>query len=632
MQLRFLSISLVALLVVLGLSTTKLEVQATTLPAGLIDYLKVKDSKVRLRFDGLVLFSNGKSYVPVFPQGYNANLDPVAIQATIPDRVQYPDVIHFDNDLYLLRLIPTTTGKLTLPRLSTYPLSLKTGLVPQDFIVPNNLSIPTELRAVLGSIPYALPKALDDNVTPLAEVREGFESKKQKKQAPRALYLADLLQQRIMAYSPTSGLLKWELKLDCLPSDLQLSPNGENLYVSCLTTNEALVVDTQAALVKARVNTAQKPVHLQLLPFALNPVDTESTILVSADKANSTLSLVDTRKNLKVAEIELPGRPSALATRLNEPVIYAAEASKAEIYEVEFQKNRVLRVLNKTLLPDLNSHISSLYFEPPQPTVTNETGKATPVVNDLGRLWVTSRTSNTVQVIDVLSQKLTTIPVGSKPVAIQPVGKKQIAVLCADAARIELIDKEKLERLQPIALESGSFPSTFAIEPQGRFAYVSLAADERLAVVDLRKREITQQWREDLRGLAMAYYSQAPTQLESLIVPVISRVDNPDLNGGLTQPEQLAGPSLTNNNDSELSSSSRKVDSDVSTETLYSLEPVVESSETAASEQAKTEPESGNPAKPTAPGTPAQLADPTPSQTEPERRRGWWPFGRHDRK
>src|SRR5690242_19189148 len=105
---------------------------ATDLPAGVLSYLRQKDPKVKVRFDGLVLFSNGQSYVPVIPQDPSLNADSQQVIATLPEKDPYPDLIQFDNNFFLMRLVQTSSGRLTFPKMSEYPLQLKEGLLPQD--------------------------------------------------------------------------------------------------------------------------------------------------------------------------------------------------------------------------------------------------------------------------------------------------------------------------------------------------------------------------------------------------------------------------------------------------------------------------------------------------------------------
>lgn len=477
---------------------------ATELPQGLVAYLKQKDPKVKLRFDGLILMSNGETYLPVLPQGIDANQEPTRVVMQQPPNVKTPDVIAFDNDLYLLRLIPAESGKLTLPRLSEYPLALKNGLLPQDLILPSALSIPVELRAILGSLPYDAPDGLaEDASNQPPALAETFTTPKAN-ELEETLYVSNFLKQEILGLKALEkpslqNNPAWLITLDCVPSDLSVTGDGKTLYATCLSTNELLVIDTQANLIKTRIPVVERPSHISLLP--------NLPLAVVSSRLSKKISVISTQQNLKVLDLKLPSTVGTMVTRKSLPVAYLTDNSSGKIYEVEFQRNQLLRTLNsKGKQPYLKNITSMVLEEPPLPVQDPAVIKAfidskdtkAPLpeetqIKSLGTLWVASRGQNKWQGIDVLSEKVIwegALPEGAKPAAFAmvetPSGEGQLYLLCSGSATLEGIDLITHRRLPAIALPPGSFPTALTVEPNGNVAYISTANQETLYRLDLK--------------------------------------------------------------------------------------------------------------------------------------------------
>lgn len=492
---------LLASLALLGTLAAGLPALATDLPPGLVNYLKEKDPQVKIRFDGLVLFSNGQLYVPVFPQALTLNPDPDRVVSMDPPKTDYPDIIEFDNQLFLLRLVPTTSGKLTLPRRDNYPLPLKQGLLPQDLILPKGLSIPAELQVVLGGLPYQSPTGSDEALL----AREGDEIIQTRPTDPQRpvvtdpllLYLADMVHNRVLALDPNNGQPVWDLPLNCVPKAMSLSADGGTLYTTCLTTNEVVVIDTRASLVKTRLNTQSRPRDMVLLPGYDR--------LVTSNPLEKSLSVYDTRGNLQLQPLVLPGAPGALAARFSPPVVFVADANEGKIYELDVVQGKLLRTLNAKGQLGLMKNISGLTVE------------ETP--NGLGRLWLFSRKQGQLQVVDLFTEKLVLQQtIGDKPVQFVKGPDQSLFVLCAQGDRLEWYDMPSLTRKEPVLLPAGSFPTGMGVDALGRFAYIATAANEKLYVVDLRNRDLLRSYPYQARAVDAVLFDnrKVASQLERI--------------------------------------------------------------------------------------------------------------------
>jgi hypothetical protein len=287
---------------------------ATDLPTGVLRTLRAMDPMVQIRADGQATLSDGTRYVPVLPQAWvsRAALSPAqqrkqateTLTETIPANASRPDLLRFSSQAYLLKLLPTSTGKVTFIRLGNYPVSLKEGLLPQDWIVPNNLSLPAELKILLGSLksgasvplvakkpvttsvakvapivtlpPYSsqsTPSASSRNIgkvgnTPVLtaqSVQSSAIAADGSHPVSRSLYVADLSDPRLLVIDPVTGLTRTTIQLGCVPSRMLASANGERLYVACLSSDQLVVVDTRANLIRTRLPVGSKPGALLLV-------------------------------------------------------------------------------------------------------------------------------------------------------------------------------------------------------------------------------------------------------------------------------------------------------------------------------------------------------------------------------
>ena len=435
---------------------------ATDLPPAVVNYAKAKDPNVKIRFDGLMVFSNGESYVPVIPQDPSLAKDPQHVILATPDKAVYPDLVEFDNHFFLLRLIQTASGRMTFPKLEDYPIQLKEGLLPQDFVLPNNLYIPVELKVILGALPYNP----NYTVTKIPVPQTPFPGKippKLSNAAQRTLYLFNLNEQKLVTVNSGTGEKIADVPLECMPSGLTLSEDGKLLFAPCLAANEMAVLDTASGLIKTRIPVGQRPQAALVVPG-------RNQVLVS-HRFSDFLSVIKTDELLPGDKITLPGNAGAMAVvpAAEGPSrsVIVANAVKPEVYLVNLEGFTV----DKTI-PTL-PNISAAWVSP-----GHEGAMA-------GELWVASRSNKQVQVIDLADNKvLKTFDVGDKPVEFG-VFENRLYVVSAGSDRIDIIDWKTKAQFPSINLTSGSFPAGMSMAPLEKRAYVVAAGNENLFVINL---------------------------------------------------------------------------------------------------------------------------------------------------
>ena len=148
---------MIALLTAVSVSSA---VYATQLPQELKTYVEKSFPKTDFRFDGVIILPDNTIYIPLIPAKFDTEKS-FTVKSTIPSAKSFsqkPDAIIFDNDYVLLRVITDANGKKSLVKLQNPQIELRTGLLPQDMLVPKNLSIPGNLKNIIGNLEISTAK------------------------------------------------------------------------------------------------------------------------------------------------------------------------------------------------------------------------------------------------------------------------------------------------------------------------------------------------------------------------------------------------------------------------------------------------------------------------------------------
>ena len=133
---------------------------ATQLPQDLKDFVNKSFPKTDFRFDGVVILPDNTVYLPLIPAKFDKEGD-ITVKSTVPAGrtfAQKPDAVIFSNDFVLLKLITESNGSKTLVKLDNPPVEMRTGLLPQDMLVPRNLSVPENLKNIIGNLEISTSK------------------------------------------------------------------------------------------------------------------------------------------------------------------------------------------------------------------------------------------------------------------------------------------------------------------------------------------------------------------------------------------------------------------------------------------------------------------------------------------
>ena len=127
--------------------------EAIMLPHQMNIYLFDNARDCTVRFDGLINFKNGTTYIPVLPEEIK-DVPRLEIVWTYPSGKTLkdePEIIVFNNGFSLLKVLKDGNRK-TLTTYQDLPDVIQTGILPQDMLVPNGLYVSENLKGLLGNL------------------------------------------------------------------------------------------------------------------------------------------------------------------------------------------------------------------------------------------------------------------------------------------------------------------------------------------------------------------------------------------------------------------------------------------------------------------------------------------------
>jgi hypothetical protein len=470
------------------------------LPEVLLNTLLVLDKNVKLRTDCYALLSNGESYLPILPQKLEVSPPTQVVnqwRGENTPKAGFPDLIQFDNDWYLIKLTPTDTGKITLARLQNYPTSLKAGVIPQNWFVPAGLSIPAELRVLLGNLDYTTPAPISPEGKPVTRpnTTTGLETTSTlpaslpanatgqkpslitlpRLQLQPTFFYTDFLSATLQGLDLRTSENKLDLKLGTLAASLLAVPVGDGLWVASVNQPEVLVVNPLARLISTRLELPAPASRLVLSRW--------DNRVVATHRNKPVLTLMDGKNRLFLGRIALPKPVSTAVMRTRFPIGYFVTVEDSSIYEVDVAKGKLIRTLKPTEKTNKRPQISSIVSDatPTRKTSTPYLKKIDELwlnepAKGLGQLWLMDKQAQQLQIVQVFTGAvLKTIMLADKPLGWVDIGNNQLAVLTEDKNSLYVFNTTTFEPTNPILLA----PTT-----QMPFTLTTNSAKTQLVVFD----------------------------------------------------------------------------------------------------------------------------------------------------
>ncbi len=454
--------------IVLGLCLTFTTAIAANFPQDFQNYLKKNISNIDIRFDGMIICPDGAIYLPLYPASMKKP-EKIEVAETYPKNTplnKRPDVIIFNNDYVLMKLIPTNDGKKTVMKFDKPPIVVKTGLLPQDMLVPKGLIIPENIKGIVGNLNIELSPEVDIKVKPnsLLSARTSENNRNYKKLSNTATIgqLKDKSLYMVSAYTKNISVINGEQ----LRAEYALAQSSTPIDAKITKDNKFLLVTTYDSTLVNIISLADDRIIKQLdLTYQGGEIlmDYNNNKAYITCPSASVIYILDINKMALTKRIKVNGRCEKPVI-YNNTLVYLDKLSDT-IWSVELDGNYQLKNFGKF------PNISKILYE-------NDT------------IFLSSRTKNRVAVLNYKTKQLMTeFDVVEKPVDMI-LRNGLLYVLGAGKNEIQVFDTKEFEPLGTIKISNDGFSTKFCPVPDSSLVLVSDTKISRYTVFDTDKNRI----------------------------------------------------------------------------------------------------------------------------------------------
>lgn len=456
---------LLGIFFVLVLSVTS--VFAAKLPSDVQVYLKKNISGIDIRFDGVIILPDGTLYLPLYPASFKKP-DKLEIAETYPSGVGInakPDVVIFNNDFVLLKVLTNANGKKTVKRFDKPPILVKTGVLPQDMLVPNGLIIPENLKGIIGNLDIQLSPEQDIKVAAetftSARVNEANKNRKYTNSSTVA-QLKDKNLYMVTAYSKNISVVNGEsLKADyalsqvATPIDAKLTKDGKFLLVTAYDSTLVNVISIADDRIIKQLDLTTQGGEI-VMDYANNKA------FIASPNA-STIYVLDTSNMTLVQRIKINGMCEKLT--LNGDYLLYVDKLSDNVWSMEIANNYTLKNLGN--FPNVSK-----------------------VIFNNGIVYLSSRTKNRIAVLDYnTKQLLTEFVTVEKPIDML-IHNNSLYILGAKDNKIQVVSLEDCEPVGMINIGGDGFSTKFCLIPESNLVIVSDTKLSKYSIIDLNTNKV----------------------------------------------------------------------------------------------------------------------------------------------
>ena len=370
---------------------------------------------------------------------------------------QRPDIVIFNNDFVLMKVLTDGQGHRTVLHQTNPPLQVRTGLLPQDMLVPSGLIIPENIKGIIGNL------KIDTKNEDLIRVNndESFEEFLKnaepavhqtliKQLENKTIFVTTNYSKNIQVVEPAHSSPSYSLAQKSIPIDVKAVNEGKFLIV---TSYDRPFVDV--------VSVADSR-FIKQIPLGANPeqilIDEDANKAYVTAPSISTIFVVDLKTMSLCQKIKINGYCEHIL--LSDGKLFYVDKLHNEIWAIELKNEYALKDIGKF------PNVSALAF-----------------FNN--KLFIASRTKSRIAVIDYdtlnLLNEFTTV---SKPTAMLMHGNI-LYVLGSQSNEIQLIDTSNATAMATIPLGTSGYSSGLTRVTGTNYAIVNDLKNNYYSIIDL---------------------------------------------------------------------------------------------------------------------------------------------------
>lgn len=475
-----------------------LETHATVLPSDIKDYLLKQQPSASIRFDGLVVFNDGTIYLPVIPAIVDKDVK-FDVKYTFPSGKNWsdkPDIITFTNNYSFLKLTTTVDRKKVVKQMAKYPKEVKTGILPQDLVVPVGLVMPEELKTILGNLEIPtdaikgvkklnnLESAKTLQVNDLFardEVKLDIKLNIPEPLKEKLFFVVDYNSEYIYIIPSNSYDAKFSLKLDFIPRDIKPTLNNKYLLVATANKTYLEVIDFDKGEIVKQIELGCQPTEILVSP------DGKKAYVSSLD--DQAIFVINLEEMYLTQKIKVKGSPEKMSFTSDDARITYVDRNTMKVYNM--------------LLKDEDYQIF-LIDSYPCVTKTYFTGENLYSVIRNKNLFAIKKYDKSVEQDAEESDTYYNNLAKEKPYTVRTTFKDLFTVSKADEMKIiKDYYKQKDSVFENKMIEVGKKPVDFLIHND--FAYVLCAQNNEIYKIDLKEAKVVEIIKLPVRGFSTKF-------------------------------------------------------------------------------------------------------------------------------
>ncbi len=396
-------------------------------------YINQEIPNTEIRFDGVMVLPSNTIYLPLYPSLFS-DIKTLSIKETYPagkTLAQEPDIVIFNNDFVLMKVLSDKEGHRTVLHLAQPPVEVRTALLPQDMLVPSGLIIPENIKGIIGNLKIdtkgedIIKVNNDDSFEEFLKQSEPINPQTLISQlANKSVYVTTNYSKNIQVVEPAKASPSYSLAQKSIPIDVKAVNNGKFLLVTSYDRPFIDVVSVADSRFIKQIAINSNPEQILL--------DEENNKAYVTSPAESMIFVIDLKNMALCQKIKINGYCEHII--LSDGKLFYVDKFQNEIWAIELTNEYRLRDIGKF------PNVSALAF-----------------ANN--KLFISSRTKSRIAVIDYdtlgLINEFTTV---NKPTAMLTHGNI-LYVLGSQNNEIQVLDTVSNTISGEIKLGTGGYSS-----------------------------------------------------------------------------------------------------------------------------------------------------------------------------
>lgn len=424
-------------------------------------FIKNEFPNSTLRFDGLVTMPDGTLYLPLYPSLVKYP-DKIEVKDVISanKNEKHPDIIILNNDYVFMKVIKNSSGQKSLLYLKNPPIEVKTGLLPQDMLVPSGLFIPDNIKGIIGNL--EIPTVKDNGLK--LDIKPTEKTKKNKQQnvsqsvvsvlKDKVFYISSSISKNIQVVASNHTQPDYALEQNGIVYDFKATPDNKFLLVTNFGKTYLEVISLADDMVIKQIDLTNEGGDIL--------IDRDRNKAYISSPSASCLYVLDLSNMTLKQKIKLKGKcVKVVLTDKNRKIFYFDQNTK-EVWSVELDNDYITKYIGSF------PNVSKIEYAN-------------------GKVYLTSRVAGRIAIVDYETLNLVSeMPVKEKPIDML-IYRNYLYILSASTNTIQVLDVMKDEIIQEINLNNTGFSSKIYRINDSNFAIVPNAASNTYSVIDLNK-------------------------------------------------------------------------------------------------------------------------------------------------